>query len=975
MKNILYITLSYITYILSLIKFEIIKCENELNNNDDDLPINFSLTLYDENFNYVETYPLTFNYTTYLFNEYETIKLFNSKTCILCKDENDNTEDRNTILFWTPPYTNGYYDMTAVFLSAFPVWLEKLKKQNKNNSFCLRIDDVGWVENVNGEICNPNNSTIPCPDLIMLGTTQFAYRYNNGETLNLGKYFRKFFIKNGNPLESLINKYSFYDYHNDNDWLAVPIIVDFRNFRFNITTFDYCREYGYKLYYPPPLSDYWGPDYHKTWTWETVIEYAKMIKECTGLPGFRFDRSDTYEDLKFFIMLCQSLGIPFINEDLNLNLKTCGFRNKEYINKLLFIKELFENHYILEWLDDEAVNEWLKKETIDTIDDYPKFRMTESKVFEKDIEINGLFLTNPFEYDENYSDIKYAYMPGSSTFLGGAGIVITYDSKFPDELFEYIEVLIDENYPYFTEINTAATPFENTHGKKCSKDFESKKDKCNSFLESNGSYPYYYIFNNITYIIYLTHISVNDNKGVLINLDNPLNSGLFNNIFYNNNNNIMVCDEYADYQMNTITYNNEYEILFPLNNNETIILKSMKDISDKKQSFYKICSIYDETLKIAKPYQFPYSTFAEINNLENDAPISYLFANLYYKNNTNSFESLINFCCDIIDKILLPECEKINKISYAISECNEKSQKKTITYLNCRVMDEKSSSFKKNVTCSYIPYINFKGLILIVFIILSLIIDLIFLILIIVSRKNRYIYIGGYPFLVSLVISSMLLITSMLFWLGKVKTYKCIIKFWILICGVTGFICSYSIKTGIVTSIYNSNSVIITKNRKVKSYYSYFIIIFLQLILLILWTFTQNGVKKRTCYLNKYVFYENDECSKGSQFILIVIFGIDYLLLLISVIISYRGRNVPAEFNDSKKVFVTSLMTIILVTFCYLTLVINMDGSIPYFIILLSVIIISLIIVITFVGSRILVLFNLIEFKSESTIRKVSVPT
>ena len=57
-------------------------------------------------------------------------------------------------------------------------------------------------------------------------------------------------------------------------------------------------------------------------------------------------------------------------------------------------------YQILEWLDDEAVNEWLKKETIDTIDDYPKFRMTESKVFEKDIEINGLFLTNPFEYDE-----------------------------------------------------------------------------------------------------------------------------------------------------------------------------------------------------------------------------------------------------------------------------------------------------------------------------------------------------------------------------------------------------------------------------------------------------------------------------------------------------------------------------------------------------------------------------------------------
>jgi len=37
----------------------------------------------------------------------------------------------------------------------------------------------------------------------------------------------------------------------DNNWLAIPLIVDFRTFRFNMTTFDYCINKGYDLHYPP----------------------------------------------------------------------------------------------------------------------------------------------------------------------------------------------------------------------------------------------------------------------------------------------------------------------------------------------------------------------------------------------------------------------------------------------------------------------------------------------------------------------------------------------------------------------------------------------------------------------------------------------------------------------------------------------------------------------------------------------------
>jgi len=37
----------------------------------------------------------------------------------------------------------------------------------------------------------------------------------------------------------------------DNNWLAVPVMLDFRVLKFNITTFDYCISQGYNLKYPP----------------------------------------------------------------------------------------------------------------------------------------------------------------------------------------------------------------------------------------------------------------------------------------------------------------------------------------------------------------------------------------------------------------------------------------------------------------------------------------------------------------------------------------------------------------------------------------------------------------------------------------------------------------------------------------------------------------------------------------------------
>ncbi|KAL6590554.1 hypothetical protein U3516DRAFT_651457 [Neocallimastix sp. 'constans'] len=892
---------------------------------DKNNPEKFTIDLFNDNSEFISRYHYTYNYTTLFFNEYEEIKLIHdAKSAVICNSEDidKGDDEKETVLFWTTPYSGKYYNMTSIFMSAFPIWYNEQKKQNK--IFCLKFYDAGWDDNVNAEICKDEK---PCPDMIMIGTTQLSYRYKNDETLNLEPYFRKYFKKTGKSIESLINKYSYYDYHLGNNWLAVPLIVDFRTFWFNITTFDYCIDQGYDLHYPPPISDYWGRNYHKTWTWEKVFEYAKKIKNCTGLPGLNFPRSNSYEA---FIILCQSLGIPFITEDINSNVKKCGFRSEEYIKKLSIIIEPFENHYIDKWLKEDQVFKWLNSSSYpESFDTYPKLRMIDS-IPNNDIQINGLGFGSPFK--NLPGDILLSYMPGTSSFLGGAGIIITKMSKYPDQLFEYIEILINQDYPFFAELNSSITPFENIFGKKCIDVQKNKKELCNELLQFDEVTPYYYVYNNKMNVVFLNHITNGSNRGVSINLDYSSKYEFFDNKFLNIN---FQCDNEINFINHTITYSDKYKIEFPISENESIILKTMNDINYKLQSNDKICSIFDSTVKIAKPYQFPYSTFGEINDFENHNPISILLAHLYYKEyekNPKTFKEIINECCDLIDHVFLPSCDNNKQILYNITDCNDTSQLMDITYLNCKT----SNNTLKTIECSYIPYKNFKGIIIIMLITLTLIIEFIFLFIIIIAVLN----------------------TSVIFWIGKLNKYNCILKFWTLIVGITGFICSYCIKSEVINSVINTKN--ITKiNKKYKSFLLFWVIGITQFILLLLWTFTQKGIEIGKKYYNYIGHYDYEKCSLGNVLILKLIFFIDYILIIISIIVAYRGRKVPSEFNDSKKILSASSVTFLLLTLCYILVFGDVEIAILYFIISLLILLISLFIIIIFVGEKILIVLNI----------------
>jgi len=112
--------------------------------------------------------------------------------------------------------------------------------------------------------------------------------------------------------------------------------------------------------------------------------------------------------------------------------------------------------------------------------------------------------------------------------------------------------------------------------------------------------PYYYVYNNKMNVVFLNHITNGSNRGVSINLDYSSKYEFFDNKFLNIN---FQCDNEINFINHTITYSDKYKIEFPISENESIILKTMNDINYKLQSNDKICSIFDSTVKIAKPYQ------------------------------------------------------------------------------------------------------------------------------------------------------------------------------------------------------------------------------------------------------------------------------------------------------------------------------------------------------------------------------------
>jgi hypothetical protein len=146
------------------------KCNSHNIKRDEDEPTRFVIVAYDEDKGIRRRYRVTFNYSTYLFNENKRLSnIIDVQNALICNEDDidNNEEEIKTLLLWHP---GNSFSENIYFLNAFPIWYNEHKK--KNEIFCLKTESVGWEKNAMELICDDKNSTIPCPDLISLGTTQ-----------------------------------------------------------------------------------------------------------------------------------------------------------------------------------------------------------------------------------------------------------------------------------------------------------------------------------------------------------------------------------------------------------------------------------------------------------------------------------------------------------------------------------------------------------------------------------------------------------------------------------------------------------------------------------------------------------------------------------------------------------------------------------------------------------------------------------
>ncbi|ORY73156.1 hypothetical protein LY90DRAFT_179256 [Neocallimastix californiae] len=371
-----------------------------------------------------------------------------------------------------------------------------------------------------------------------------------------------------------------------------------------------------------------------------------------------------------------------------------------------------------------------------------------------------------------------------------------------------------------------------------------------------------------------------------------------------------MCDNEVSYTQSTLTFYDEFEIELPINEEKTIILRSMLDVDTKsiKQTADMRCTIYNEALKIAKPMQFPNNNFYELTNIEEKDPVSLLFAHLYYgHNSTGTFEDIIYELCDIVDDILIPYCKYSNNIKFELSGCTNKNHINRINYLNCRTIDE--DEIPTSVDCNFIIHNTFKGYVSNLFTFLTLVIEIAFLVLLIIHRKEKCIFIAGFDFLLVIFITNLGITISSFFWIGEISKIKCTLRIWFLILNITCFICSYTTKSIIIISIYNNKKLTSNTVNNNNIFTTFISVVFVQIIFLIIWTFTS----QKFDYLEKKIpnvgVYYDKVCSKGNKELFYSIFTINLILAIISIFHSYQGRNIPDEFNDSRKIFNSSLIT------------------------------------------------------------------
>eukprot|EP00833_Pecoramyces_ruminatium_P000421 jgi/Orpsp1_1/1174453/evm.model.c7180000050154.1 len=331
----------------------------------------------------------------------------------------ESSKNKTSINFFVIIDTKDNGDRTANYLFnavALYIFVKKEEEQNRDIEIVISVKNSREPKD---EMCQGTNSQVhdpTCPDLALLTSNDISVYYQKSKLTSLDKFIREYYKDYGITLESKIYKYAFYDYHIDNQWMAIPFTVQIRTLLFNSTTFENCKLFDKEneLHLPPPYHEYWDSSSEETtWDWKHFFNYARIIKECTGgtYPGITFF-GDNYEELKFLSMYVQSVGIPFIIEDDKKIKRFATEKQIDFADRFDILDEALKNGYINEWIDPESIENWRSKPYSNYYEDVEKIIFKKKsdeeilKLYSDEPTIIGMAIANPEKMEKYFDNEK-----------------------------------------------------------------------------------------------------------------------------------------------------------------------------------------------------------------------------------------------------------------------------------------------------------------------------------------------------------------------------------------------------------------------------------------------------------------------------------------------------------------------------------------------------------------------------------------
>mmetsp|Transcript_16834 Transcript_16834/g.29597 ORF Transcript_16834/g.29597 Transcript_16834/m.29597 type:complete len:1262 (-) Transcript_16834:104-3889(-) len=201
---------------------------------------------------------------------------------------------RKTIELWQPFEEDSYDGAVGANLRAA---LQILYGDDLERYF-VNLTSTDWETVGSYPICQAKQ---PCPNVVLLGTTQVASRVSAERALPLNDYFQEFLETHLARFQDDFPSISSYQYQFKGDWIAAPFITDTRLLGFNRTTLE-----AMGLDLPPPHNQNRSTELE--WTWSRLAEIACQISRSYGDGKGIVMTSDWDEDFKLFMSMVHSAG-------------------------------------------------------------------------------------------------------------------------------------------------------------------------------------------------------------------------------------------------------------------------------------------------------------------------------------------------------------------------------------------------------------------------------------------------------------------------------------------------------------------------------------------------------------------------------------------------------------------------------------------------------------------------------------------